>query len=682
MAASSVWAKVWKSVREVPMLFVTLGVFVALAILSLPSMSAYASWRMWIVAVLVCVTVIDTLAGMVQDIKDGHVGLDVLAVVAILSTLAVGEFWASWTVVLMIYSGSVIESYADDSAEQNLTSLLSATPQIAHRLSNPSARGIDAHDAASALVDIDANDVNVMDLLLVKPGETVPVDGVVMSERAVVNLSMINGEALPQTVLNAQRVPSGAINGSESFIIRATASAANSQYQRIVDLVRSAQNSRPQVVKTADLLAVPFTVIAFAIAGLAWFISGDPVRFAQVLVLATPCPLLISAPVAYLGGASRLAASGILIKGQEIIEQLTRVTDVFFDKTGTLTQKHPQVVRVERSDSEGAQEWAHLSDDVLLAAAGIIESYSIHILAQGISQAGRHAYARLTDNQKEALNPETVSHVVEHSGLGISAQIDGHDVRIGRESFAQGTSDDEGFHHMRARRTYRGSSASSARRHGRDLEPSSMAAYMSIDGIVVGRIILQDMPRAQAASTISELTQLGVRSISMLTGDGVESAQRIATQVGIDADRVHAQLLPEHKQRILNNVRLSRAEYHSSQTVTMMVGDGVNDAPVLAAADIGVAVTDGSSTAASETAHMVIMNDDISLIPRAMVIARRTHTVMLQAVVVGLALAIVGMLVSAFGVVPAVIGAFGQEAIDVISILWALNASREPRSAR
>ena len=329
--------RVWQSMKDVPMLFVTLAVLLVLVILS---EKGFEDARVWVVAGLVLVTVIDTLIGMIADIKEGHVGLDVLAVVAIISTLAVGEFWASWTVVLMIYSGSVIEAYAQSSAEHNLTALLSAAPQTAHVLG-----------ANDALCDVPVSEVQVMDLLLVKPGETVPVDGVVMSERAVVNLGMINGEPLPQTVLNAQRVPSGAVNDSESFTLRAIAAAKDSQYQRILSLVKQAQESRPRSVRTADLLAVPFTVIAFFLAGLAWFLSGDPVRFTQVLVLATPCPLLIAAPVAYLGGTSRLAAAGVLIKGQEVLEQLTRVGSVFFDKTGTLTVKQPQVVRIERFTS-------------------------------------------------------------------------------------------------------------------------------------------------------------------------------------------------------------------------------------------------------------------------------------------------------------------------------------------
>lgn len=632
--------RVWQSMKDVPMLFVTLAVLLVLVILS---EKGFEDARVWVVAGLVLVTVIDTLIGMIADIKEGHVGLDVLAVVAIISTLAVGEFWASWAVVLMIYSGSVIEAYAQSSAEHNLTALLSAAPQTAHVLG-----------ANDSLRDVPVSEVQVMDLLLVKPGETVPVDGVVMSERAVVNLAMINGEPLPQTVLNAQRVPSGAVNDSESFTLRAIASAEDSQYQRILSLVKQAQESRPRSVRTADLLAVPFTVIAFFLAGLAWFLSGDPVRFTQVLVLATPCPLLIAAPVAYLGGTSRLAAAGVLIKGQEVLEQLTRVGSVFFDKTGTLTVKQPQVVRVERFTSG-------YSDDVILAAAGAVESYSIHILALGIARAGKKVRAATLP----VLNVDAVSHVSERSGYGVSAIVDGHEVRVGRRGFVEESADSAGF--AKSGRLLKHDARLTALR-----EADEMGAYVSIDGELVGRIVLRDVERSNARTTIERLRALGVRSISMLTGDGPVSANRVAASVGIAVEDVHAKLLPEHKQRILNNARSG-----GGAGAIVMVGDGVNDAPVLAAVDIGVALTDGSSSAASQTAHMVIMNDDLSLLSRSIEIARRTRRVMLQAVFLGLGLALVGMIVATFGVIPAVVGAFGQEAIDVVSIVWALNAVRE-----
>ena len=344
----------------------------------------------WIVIVLVAYTVIDTLRGMIDDIRHGHVGVDILAVVALLSTLAVEEYWASWVVVLMVFSGSAIEAYAEDKAKNNLTALMEAAPQIAHVADLPGV-GSGAHAASGSDDDartmsridrvmaadapepdarttgdagadiahapyrtVPVDQVRLGDVLIVLPGETVPVDGELLSGSATLDLSNINGEPVPREVFAGARVMSGAINGSATLTMRATELARDSQYQRIIELVSSAQESRATVVKTADLMAVPFTVISFVIACTAWIVSADPTRFAQVLVLATPCPLLIAAPVAYIAGTGRLAKAGIIIKTQEVLENLGRVSHVFFDKTGTLTVKKPQVVRVEIAGAESS----------------------------------------------------------------------------------------------------------------------------------------------------------------------------------------------------------------------------------------------------------------------------------------------------------------------------------------
>ena len=319
----------------------------------------------WLVIALVLIIVIDTVRGMIDDLRHGQVGVDVLAVVAILSTVAVAEYWASWAVTLMITSGEAIEEYAQAKAERSLTALMEAAPQTAHVVNLPGVgrgsaadkgdssdgfRRVGSASAAAAAQRFDTvpvEQVQLGDVLMVLPGETVPVDGELLSGTATLDLSNINGEPVPREVFAGARVMSGAVNGSTALTMRATQVAADSQYQRILELVASAQESRPAVVKTADRLAVPFTVLSLVIAGVAWAVSGVPTRFAQVLVLATPCPLLIAAPVAYIAGTGRLAAAGVLIKAQDVLENLGRVTQVFFDKTGTLTVKQPQVVRVE-----------------------------------------------------------------------------------------------------------------------------------------------------------------------------------------------------------------------------------------------------------------------------------------------------------------------------------------------
>lgn len=659
----------------------------------------------WLVIALVLIIVIDTVRGMIDDLRHGQVGVDVLAVVAILSTVAVAEYWASWAVTLMITSGEAIEEYAQAKAERSLTALMEAAPQTAHVVNLPGVgrgfaadkgdssdgfRRVGSASAAAAAHRFDTvpvEQVQLGDVLMVLPGETVPVDGELLSGTATLDLSNINGEPVPREVFAGARVMSGAVNGSTALTMRATQVAADSQYQRILELVASAQESRPAVVKTADRLAVPFTVLSLVIAGVAWAVSGVPTRFAQVLVLATPCPLLIAAPVAYIAGTGRLAAAGVLIKAQDVLENLGRVTQVFFDKTGTLTVKQPQVVRVEMLPGAAAR----LNEDHVLMMAGAVESYSVHILSKGIAKAGAEALARLRqrfeDGQRLCPEPEAswpghgreypvVKNINEDAGKGVSGEVNGHAVRVGRLSFA--AAGEDGFLAVgEAAPPLSPRSGQLPLRGGAQqkddlrtrfglLQPDEMASYVSVDGRLIARIVLRDVPRANAKAVLAKLHELGVTELAMLTGDKRASANIIASEVGID--EVHAELFPEDK------VAAVRAATGAGKTVTMMVGDGVNDAPVLAVADIGVAMTDGTSTAASESAQVVIMNDNIAAVPRAIAIARRTKRVMLQAVIAGLVLATIGMIAAAFNLIPVVVGAFLQEAIDVVSILWALTA--------
>ena len=715
--------------RLVPLLPVVVAAAVPLALLwdwrpwgSVAPWGAFGLWGsspnpsvgQWVAIALVVYTVVDTLLGMIDDLRHGQVGIDLLAILAILSTLAVGEYWASWAVTLMIASGEAIESYAQGKAESSLTALLEAAPRTAHVVALPgvgsAASGAAAagegfrpvsraagHAAGSAAAapagssstpssgkpnafggvpsyvrTVPVEQVRRGDALVVLPGETVPVDGTLLSGSATLDLSNINGEPLPREVYAGARVMSGAVNGSAALTMRAAAPAAQSQYQRILQLVAGAQASRPAVVKTADRLAVPFTVLSLVIAGLAWWMSGVPTRFAQVLVLATPCPLLIAAPVAYMAGTGRLAKAGVLIKSQTVLERLGQVTHVFFDKTGTLTVKQPQVTRVEMLPGVETP----LNEDHVLMMAGVVEGYSVHILSRGIAKAGAEAMARLRGRfaagQRLCPEPEAswpghgrdypvVRNVREESGRGVCGEVNGHVVRVGRLAFANAQSD--GFQPVSGGALGAVPATEIRARFGL-LQPDEMASYVSVDGRLLARIVLRDVPRFDARASVERLRRLGVNAITMLTGDKRSSAGIVAKEVGITD--VRAELFPEDKVAALHGA--------SSGEVTMMVGDGVNDAPVLAAADLGVAMTDGTSTAASESAQIVIMNDSIVAVPRAIAIARRTKRVMLQAVLLGLALALVGMVAAAFDLIPVVVGAFLQEAIDVVSILWALTA--------
>lgn len=810
----------WRLCKQVPLLPITILAAIPLALLGEWRPWGEAAWvshdlhagfgwlnafnpgvGQWIVIALVAYTIVVTVRGMIDDLRNGHVGVDLLAVVAIASTVAVQEYWAAWAVALMISSGEAIEEFAQSKAESNLTALIDAAPRTAHVVALPGVRGhvhatgsehtadvtadgfravrmsdsaetdnqdgekhtyvsespesdtnggevrlhmsdsgesdtkgaSQTYDAAGERFEtVPVDQVRLGDVILVLPGETVPVDGELLSGVATLDLSNINGEPVPREVYAGARVMSGAVNGSTTLTMRATQLAQDSQYQKILELVSSAQESRPAVVKTADMLAVPFTVLSLAIAGIAWAVSGLPLRFAQVLVLATPCPLLIAAPVAYVAGTGRLAKAGILIKAQDVLENLGRVSHIFFDKTGTLTVKQPQVVRVEKPFGTSSP----FNEDHILMMAGVVESYSVHILSKGIAAAGRKAmddlYARYASGQRLCAERDLPGHgrdypvvknIVEDSGKGVSGEVNGHRVRVGR--FAYVTADESGFMpvlHAPSER-YVSDSPESDTLGVRDgmsddaqptastpsitlsaeaaqktpirksetanslfapLAPDEMAAYVAIDGKLAARIVLRDVPRANTKRSLTRLHELGIKELSMLTGDKAASARIIANEVGIDD--VQSELFPEDKVAAVKNATESTHQNQSmparimqritgkskNRQVTMMVGDGVNDAPVLAVADIGMAMTDGTSTAASESAQVVIMNDDIASVPRAIAIARRTKNVMLQAVLIGLGLAIIGMVAAAFNLIPVVVGAFMQEVIDVVSILWAL----------
>lgn len=687
----------------------------------------------WIIILFVAWTIYTSIREMIESIRHGHVGVDLLAIVALISTVCVQQYWASWAVVLMVASGEAIESYAQNKARGNLTALIKAAPQQAHVVTLPGAtdggdtemteegfrkvqqaveqaqrEGKPINMGNGHFDTVPVNDVKLGSVLIVLPGEIVPVDGQLLSGTASVDLSNINGEPVPRTLFAGAKVLSGSINGSTTMMLRTTSLAADSQYQQILKLVSSAEESRAAVVRTADMLAVPFTIISFAIAIVAWIVSGTGLRFAQVLVLATPCPLLIAAPVAYVAGTARLAKQKILIKSQDVLENLGRVTHVFFDKTGTLTVKQPQVVRVEKAKDMPA----NVSEDEILMLAGMVEGFSVHVLAKGIVAAGKEAMARLhrlpsssgktandgnlNTGQRELPNPNenypVVGNVTETPGKGVTGTVDGHKVEVGRFAFVteQSIASQEvhtAQEEARNEKAMEQADRDAAKLWPTELEPDEMATYIAIDGKLAARIVLRDVPRYNAKQAIVELRELGVREETMLTGDKKASAMIIANEVGITD--VRYELLPQDK---VNAVREAAAAEKTGREsgwerflakllgepihrdVTMMVGDGVNDSPVLAVADIGMAMTDGTSTAASESAEVVIMNDDIGAVPLGVKIARQTKQRMLQAVLVGIALAIVGMVCAAFNLIPVVAGAFLQEAIDVVSILWALTA--------
>ena len=478
--------------------------------------------------------------------------------------------------------------------------------------------------------DVAVDDVVVGDVLLVRPSEIVPVDGVLLSESGSFDESSLTGESLPVTREVGGDVLSGAINGTRAVHVRAVRRSVDSQYQQIVALVRAAEGSKAPVVRLADRFAIPFTAVALVLAGTAWLISGDSTRFAEVLVLATPCPLLIAAPVAFLGGLSRAAKTGVIMKGGAVIEQLARVRSAAFDKTGTLTEGRPDLVDVRPAPGFG-------HDELLLLAASA-EQYSSHVLAEGIRRAA-------ATRGLELIAAEAASEVATN---GVTAEIDGRTVVVGKPAYVASLAAD----------TERVS-----------LGAGEAAAYVAVDGRFAGVLVLADDPRPESAAVISWLREQGLERITMLTGDTAATAETIAKDVGID--EVHADLLPPEK------VRLA-AQLHPRPV--MMVGDGVNDAPVLAAADIGMAMGAKGATVAGDAADIVILVDSLAKVADAVSIGRHTLRVALTAIWIGIGLSVGLMIVAMTGVIPAVAGALTQELVDLATILYALRALGGPPS--
>ncbi|WP_144713239.1 heavy metal translocating P-type ATPase [Curtobacterium pusillum] len=552
---------------------------------------------------------------MVRSMVRGRLGLDLLAVTAIVATVAVGEWLAAFVIVLMLIGGEALEDFARRRATRQLSTLLSDVPRTAHR-----SRG-------SIVEDVDVDEVAVGDVLVVRPSEVVPVDAALVSDRATFDLSRITGESVPVGVVATGTVSSGAVNGPAAVIIRALRPAAASEYQRIVQLVAGAMESRPQTVRLADRYAPWFTVLAIALGGLGWWASGDPRRFAEVLVLATPCPMLIAAPVAFLGGIGRAAKADVVLKDASVIERLSSVRTVVFDKTGTLTLGRPTLERVVTvAGGPGREE--------LLRLAASAEQYSSHTLASSIVETAK----------AEGISLARVTSAVESEADGVTAQVEGRDVAVGTLGFA--------------------------RRRAAQTQPAvvlggRVVSYVVVDGASAGCLVLRDPVRPEARETIASLRALGVRDVSILTGDAATTAGAVADEVRVPVLR--AECRPSDKVDAVRAI---------VERPVLMVGDGVNDAPVLAVADVGVAMGARGATAASETADAVVLVEDVGRVVDAVRIGRETVRIARQSLWVGMGASLGLMLVALTGVVPAVVGAVLQELVDVVTIVAALRAAQ------
>lgn len=551
------------------------------------------------------------LKGMIDDLKSGTYGIDIIAVTAIVSAVAVGEHWAALVVCLMLTGGEGLEDYAEVRASSELTALLEGAPTVAYR------EGADGEP-----VEVDIAEIAPGDRLIVRPHEVVPVDARLISDMGIFDESSLTGESLPVEHRAGEQVLSGALNGTEAVIIESTSHASDSQYQRIIALVQEARDSQAPFVRLADRVAVPFTIFAFALAGLAWFVTGDPTRFAQVLVVATPCPLIIAAPVAFMAGMSRGARGGMIVKNAGTIEKISRIGRVAFDKTGTLTRGIPEVVAIHPNGD--------MSEEELLAIAGATERFSSHPLATAIVDAAAK------------IGMPEAKRVEEVPAHGVTALIDGAEIRLGKASWAAGRSVAE-------------------------IEPGHTLVWVSRNHESLGSIELADTLRPEAAAALAGLAKAGTQTM-MVTGDREETATGIARELGITT--VAADLLPEDKVRAIEGEE------------TLMVGDGVNDAPVLAAADVGVAMGARGSAAAVESADVVIMLDDLTRVTRLMMLGRGTMRIAWQAIGIGVGLSIVLMFFGAFGAMSAFAGAWMQELVDVACIVWALRAARPSHEER
>lgn len=564
-----------------------------------------------LVTVVGVILAISMFIEMIKTLRSGRYGVDLLAIIAIISTLIIGQYWASLIIIVMLVGGESLEDYAANRASRELHKLLENSPTFAHK------------KVGDNYVDTPIDEIEIDDVLLVKASEVVPIDGVVLEGSSWFDESSLTGESEPVTKELGDDVLSGSINGETAVMIRASKKASDSQYQKIVQLVKESEATPAQFVRLADRYAVPFTIVSLLIAGAAWFISGDMTRFAEVLVVASPCPLILAAPIAFVGGMSRSSRNGLLVKNGTTIEKLSLAKTVAFDKTGTLTTGILQVKSI-------MPETSNHSEDDLLQIAASLEIGSNHILAKSLVKYAAEKGLALIE----------VTDLRESTGLGLSGIIQNKNYRIGRANFANAENE----------------------------KVSGTAVFLSEDDVFIGKILFEDKIRPESQHVIERLKAQEVQHILMLTGDNEKTAELVAGELGIT--EVHAGLMPSEKIGILK-------ELPETHRPMVMVGDGVNDAPALALSDVGIALGASGSTVASESADVVVLRNDLNLVPESIKISRETMKVAKEAVLIGIFICIALMLIASTGILPAIIGALLQEVIDTVSILYALKALKD-----
>jgi heavy metal translocating P-type ATPase len=594
--------------------------------LALPLLGQPA-WQGWVWAVFTVPVLLALLYEIADSLRRGEVGLDIVAALSMMAALAVGENLAAIVVALMYSGGQYLEAFAERHARREMTAILARVPRTAVRHRN------------GVLEEVGLEAIVPGDRLLVRQGDVVPVDGTVASGVAILDQSALTGEPIPVQQRTGDEVMSGSTNAGEAFDLVASHHAAESTYAGIIRLVEEAQRSKAPMSRVADRFAILFLAVTVLISGAAWYWTGDPIRAVAVLVVATPCPLILAVPVAIVSGLSRAARFGILIKGGKAIEALGRVYSLVIDKTGTLTDGRARVISVN-ARGEAAP------NDILRVAASLDQA-SKHIIAQTL----------VTEARDRKLHLSTPSNVIETAGEGIQGTIDGLAVAVG------------GIHFVKSKLTM-------VVKSPLDRTPivGAVIVAVAIDGKMVGEIALADELRAGTQTLLKDLRKLGIQRIVLATGDRREVADAISAGLGIDA--VRSELTPDQKVLVVLTERKNGP--------VMMVGDGVNDAPALAAADIGVAMGARGAAASAEAADVVLLVDHLDRLVPAMQIARRSRLIALESVFAGIGLSLLGMIAAAFGYITPVQGALLQEVIDVVVILNALRAlgGRETLPAR